>query len=117
MSVLLGDDALLERLNRQHLEEDHPTDVLSFPGHSVNPETGKIYIGDVAISLERAELQANNAEHSLDDELQLLVVHGVLHLLGHDHAEPEEKERMWAIQDEILLRLSLSLNMNSLKGT
>jgi len=67
------------------------------------PEGGRTsYLGDVLISCERAAAQAQTGSHSLMDELRLLTVHGVLHLLGHDHAEPDEKARMWAAQNEIL---------------
>ena len=95
MSIVLGDDALLKQLNQQHLQEAHATDVLSFPGDAINPESGMNYLGDIAISLERAAVQAEAGGHGIEDELQLLVVHGVLHLLGHDHAEPGENKQMW----------------------
>ena len=116
MSIMLGDDELLEQLNKQHLNENHPTDVLSFPGNTINPETGNIYLGDIAISLSRADAQAEAAGHDLETELQLLAVHGVLHLLGHDHAAEKEKDHMWAAQGEILSGLNVSLDMVSLEG-
>jgi len=115
MSIVLGDDALLKQLNQQHLQEAHATDVLSFPGDAINPESGMTYLGDIAISLERAEIQAKAGGHQVEDELQLLVVHGVLHLLGHDHAESEEKTRMWTAQDEVLNRLQVSVNLSRLE--
>jgi len=116
MSILLGDDALLQRLNQEHLQEEHATDVLSFPGDAINPESGMTYLGDIAISLERARAQAKAGGHGDEDELQLLVVHGVLHLLGHDHAESDEKTRMWAAQDEVLNRLDVSVNLSQLES-
>ncbi len=115
MSILLGGDDLLEELNKQHLNENYPTDVLSFPGKAVNPETGNVYLGDIAISLTRADAQAKAAGHDLASELQLLAVHGVLHLLGHDHAEQEEKDHMWAAQEEILSNLNITLDVESLE--
>jgi probable rRNA maturation factor len=84
---------------------DAPTDVLSFPADLVDPDTRRRYLGDVIISLPRAEAQASENGQSLQDEVLLLAVHGVLHLLGHDHAEPEEKERMWAAQEAVLSHL------------
>jgi len=108
LSIVLGDDDSLQRLNREYLGLDHPTDVLSFPAGEVDPETGAPYLGDVIISVPRAEAQAERGGHPLIAELQLLVIHGVLHLLGHDHAEPLEKSRMWAAQAEILATLGLA---------
>lgn len=115
MSIMLGDDELLKQLNKQHLSENSATDVLTFPGKEVNPETGNVYLGDIAISLSRAEAQGKAAGHDLDTELQLLAVHGVLHLLGHDHAEQEEKDQMWAAQGEILSNLNITLDVESLE--
>lgn len=115
LSIMLGDNELLEQLNKQHLKENHATDVLSFPGDSVNPETGNAYLGDIAISLNKAEAQAKAAGHDLETELQLLAVHGVLHLLGHDHAGQEEKDHMWEAKREILANLNISLDVKNLE--
>jgi probable rRNA maturation factor len=106
-SIVLADDEKLRALNRDYLSIDAPTDVLSFPASESDPETGVRYLGDILISVPRAAEQANAAGHSIQDEIQLLVVHGVLHLLGHDHAEAEEKARMWAAQAMVLERLGL----------
>jgi probable rRNA maturation factor len=107
LSVILTDDARLHELNLNYLGVDAPTDVLSFPASETDPETGTRYIGDILISIPRAQIQAEAAGHSLEAELQLLVVHGVLHLIGHDHAEAEGKARMWKAQAEILESLGL----------
>jgi probable rRNA maturation factor len=107
LSVILTDDARLHEINLNYLGVDAPTDVLSFPASETDPETGSRYIGDILISVPRARAQAEAAGHSLEAEVQLLVVHGVLHLLGHDHAEPDEKARMWHAQAEILKGLGL----------
>jgi probable rRNA maturation factor len=107
LTVVLTDDARLHELNRDYLGVDAPTDVLSFPASETDPETGARYIGDILISIPRARAQADAAGHALESEVQLLVVHGVLHLLGHDHAEMEEKARMWQVQAEILEGLGL----------
>lgn len=107
LSIVLTDDARLHQLNRDYLGIDAPTDVLSFPASETDPETGARYIGDILISIPRARAQAKAAEHPLEAEVQLLVVHGVLHLLGHDHAQAEEKARMWKAQAEILEKLGL----------
>jgi len=107
LSIVLTDEARLRELNRDYLGIDAPTDVLSFPASETDPETGARYIGDILISIPRAQDQAAVAGHALEAEVQLLVAHGVLHLLGHDHAEPEEKARMWKAQGEILNELGL----------
>jgi probable rRNA maturation factor len=107
LSIILTNDARLHELNLNYLGVDAPTDVLSFPSSETDPETGAQYIGDILISIPRARAQAEAAGHLLEAEVQLLVVHGILHLLGHDHAEPEEKVRMWNAQAEVLNRLGL----------
>ncbi len=107
LSIVLTDEARLQELNREYLGIDAPTDVLSFPAAETDPETGARYIGDILISVPRAQTQADAAGHPLESEVQLLVVHGVLHLLGHDHASPDEKARMWKSQAEILEYLGL----------
>ena len=107
LSIVLADDARVHELNRDYLDVDAPTDVLSFPASETDPETGARYIGDIIISVPYAAKGAVKAGHPVESELQLLVVHGVLHLLGHDHAEPKEKARMWKAQTEILESLGL----------
>jgi probable rRNA maturation factor len=87
---------------------DAPTDVLSFPASEEDPETGASYLGDILISIPRAAQQALAGGHPLEAEVQLLVVHGVLHLLGHDRAEAEEKALMWNEQAKGLERLGLA---------
>jgi probable rRNA maturation factor len=109
LSLAIAGDAQLKKLNRQFRDEDHATDVLSFPSGVQDIESGRRYFGDVIISLPRARAQAKAAGHPLQAELQLLAVHGVLHLLGYDHATAAERERMWAAQDEILNGLGLSI--------
>ena len=108
LSIVLTYDAQLHQLNRDYLGVDAPTDVLSFPASEIDPETSVSYLGDVLVSIPRAEAQAQSAGHPLEAELQLLVVHGVLHLLGHDHAEPQDKARMWSAQAQVLDRLGLA---------
>lgn len=110
LSLVLSNDMRLRELNRQYLDIDSPTDVLSFPAEETDPESSAPYLGDVIISYQRASAQAQAAGHSLKDELALLVVHGVLHLLGYDHVEPDEKQAMWAVQSEILGRLGSNIS-------
>jgi probable rRNA maturation factor len=107
MSIIITDDQPLHALNLQFRDIDAPTDVLSFPADFTNPDTDAPYLGDILISLPRAEYQASAAGHALMAEVQLLVVHGLLHLLGHDHAEENEMTIMWEAQREIIHQLGL----------
>ena len=107
LTLVLTDDEQLRGLNRDYRGIDAPTDVLSFPASETDPETGSPYLGDILLSIPRAAEQARAIGHPLADEAQLLIVHGVLHLLGHDHAEPTEKDKMWQAQHEILTTLGL----------
>ena len=107
LTIVLTDDSRMREMNRDYLGIDAPTDVLSFPASETDPETGARYIGDIIISLPYAARSADQAGHPLESEVQLLVVHGVLHLLGHDHAGADEKARMWEAQVEILRSLGL----------
>lgn len=111
LSIAIDDDARLQALNHEFLGIDAPTDVLSFPSGEdwIDPETAQAYLGDIAISYPRAAEQAASAGHPVINELQLLVVHGVLHLLGYDHADPEEKAAMWAAQKDILDGLGVQI--------
>jgi probable rRNA maturation factor len=109
VTVVLAGDRQLQALNREYLGIDAPTDVLAFPAGrpELDPESGARYIGDILISVQRARAQARRARHPLESEVQLLVIHGVLHLLGHDHANVQDKSRMWAAQVEVLRTLGL----------
>ena len=93
LSVLLTDDLEIQRLNRQHRQMDKPTDVLSFAMDESVPDPAGI-LGDVVISLDTAERQARSRRRPLIEEVRFLLAHGVLHLVGYDHAEPGEKRQM-----------------------
>lgn len=108
LTLVLTGDSRIQALNRDFLGKDVSTDVLSFPADESDPQTGRRYLGDVLVSLPRATEQAGERGHSVEAEVQLLVVHGILHLLGHDHAEAGEKAHMWAVQAEVLNRLGVS---------
>ncbi len=102
--VVTGDDQL-HQLNHDFLGVDAPTDVLAFPADFTDPDSQRPYLGDILISLARAEEQAAAHQHTALAELLLLAVHGTLHLLGFDHATAEQQAAMWAVQTEILKRL------------
>jgi probable rRNA maturation factor len=107
LSVVITDNDEIQRLNRDFRGIDAPTDVLSFGQDSIDevfvvaPDEPP-YLGDVVISFPQAETQAAENGCSTEQELRLLVVHGVLHLMGYDHATPEEEAQMWERQDAIL---------------
>jgi probable rRNA maturation factor len=109
LTIVISDDTQLQSLNRQYLGIDSPTDVLAFPAGEIDLDVGEPYLGDVIISYQRAQTQADAEGHTLEQELQLLIVHGMLHLLGYDHTSDIEKTKMWLVQDEILAQLGSPL--------
>ncbi|MCC7128893.1 MAG: rRNA maturation RNase YbeY [Anaerolineae bacterium] len=115
-TLVLTDDEELRTLDLNYLGIDAPTDVLAFPSGEKDPETGNLYRGDVIISLERAAAQAQAGGHPLKAELQLLVVHGMLHLCGFDHADPPGKQQMWEKQRHILRRLGCPIEGPALEA-
>jgi probable rRNA maturation factor len=109
LSVVITDDEAVRELNRQFRDVDAPTDVLAFGSGEeddfVTAPGEPAYLGDVIISYPRAVIQAEEYAHSIDRELALLTVHGILHLLGYDHVDEAERTKMWARQNEILKSL------------
>jgi len=114
---MLVDEAHMANLHEKWMEEPGPTDVLSFPMDELRPHSmagpnrarGRdgddlepVLLGDVVICPPVAAVQAKQAGHSTQAELELLAVHGVLHLLGYDHADPEEEAEMFGLQNELL---------------
>ncbi|MDP8978592.1 MAG: rRNA maturation RNase YbeY [Actinomycetota bacterium] len=104
LSILCVEPAVIARLNARHLGVDDATDVLAFPIDPPGDDPGgpPRLLGDVVVCPEVAAEQAAARERPLQDELDLLVVHGILHLLGHDHAEPAERDAMFALTDRLL---------------
>jgi len=111
LSVLLVDEPAMTELHIRWMGEEGPTDVLAFrlpqPGthgdHSPpDPDATETLLGDVVICPQVAAAQAAEAEHDVQDEIDLLCTHGILHLLGYDHAEPEEHAEMFGLQDRLL---------------
>ncbi len=115
-SVLLTDNGGIRELNRDFRNIDAPTDVLSFPEHElwegkgdfceqcVDPETKHLFLGDIAVSVERMRQQAAEYGHSEERELAFLVCHGLLHLFGYDHLNAAEEQHMTAAAEEVLSR-------------
>ena len=121
VNVSLTDNQAIQEINREHRQIDAPTDVLSFPmvdyeapsdfdhvedavEDYFNPETGELMLGDIVISVDKVEEQAEKYGHSQTRELAFLVAHSMLHLCGYDHMEEEERLLMEARQNEILER-------------
>lgn len=109
VSVLFTDDAFIKELNAQYREVDEVTDVLSFAMLDCESEVDRIEVpglpvilGDIVISLDAAKRQARAAGKSTSDEVRLLLIHGMLHLLGYDHDEPEKEAIMWKRQEMAL---------------
>jgi probable rRNA maturation factor len=112
LAIVLVDEGAMEQLHVQWMDEPGPTDVLSFPMDELRPGTEENptppgLLGDIVLCPQVAETQAAAAKHSTMEELQLLTCHGVLHLLGYDHAEPDEEKEMFGIQRDILLAFAL----------
>lgn len=112
--VVTGDQALRE-LNRRHRGLDRTTDVLAFANETRGPFVDAPgiprYLGDVIISFPTAKRQAIEAENDVSAELQLLVVHGVLHLLGYDDQAEPERARMWQAQRAVLEELGVEVSL------
>jgi len=108
LAILLVDEAAMEQLHVQWMDEPGPTDVLSFPMDELRPgKDGDVsppgLLGDVVLCPEVGARQARAAGHSTMEELLLLTTHGILHLLGYDHAEPAQEKEMFALQRQLLL--------------
>ncbi|WP_405140209.1 rRNA maturation RNase YbeY [Sphaerisporangium sp. NBC_01403] len=113
LSILIVDEAAMSQLHEQWMGEPGPTDVLAFPMDELRPSPGgsrqegdapldPALLGDVVLCPQVAAKQAAEAGHGTRDELELLCTHGILHLLGYDHAEPDEHAEMFGLQGELL---------------
>lgn len=101
LSILLTGDAHIRELNRTHRGKDKPTDVLSFPAAQ------NAFLGDIAISVETARRQAADYDAPLQNEMQRLLIHGILHLQGHDHHEAREREAMEAEERRLAAAIAM----------
>jgi len=102
ISLIITDDTEIQRLNKSFREINQPTDVLSFSNEYLDLDTGIPYLGEIIISYPTAESQAIQLGHLVSHELELLLIHGCLHLLGYDHANELEKKTMWQLQKRLL---------------
>lgn len=108
LTLQITDDETIRQLNQTYRGINNTTDVLAFNQDFLNPETNRLYLGDIIISIDRARLQAADNNHTINEECALLTIHGTLHLLGYEHSDKKEKDRMWEIQDKILGDLNIS---------
>ncbi len=107
LCIKVVDEATIAELNEQWMEKEGPTDVLAFPMDELRPglvteEPEEGVLGDLVLCPAVAARQAKDAGHSTKGEIELLTVHGILHLLGYDHADPEEHAEMFGLQGRLL---------------
>ena len=107
LAIMAVDENTMEQLHVQWMDEPGPTDVLSFPMDELRPpkpsdEPVSGVLGDIVLCPTVAAKQAHEAGHSVEAELELLTIHGLLHLLGFDHAEPEDEREMFGLQNRLL---------------
>lgn len=114
VSVTFTDNEGIREINREHRKIDRETDVLSFPlgdenGFEVDPDNDAVMLGDIVISLEKAAAQAEEYGHSYRREVAFLITHSLFHLLGYDHVNSDEEEKiMFAKQEKVLERLGIT---------
>lgn len=118
LSIMLVDEVAMASLHEKFMDEPGSTDVLSFPMDELragtpNRPSSEGILGDVVICPEVAKRQAVTAGHTTEVEMRLLLTHGILHLIGHDHAEPEEHKVMFGLQTQLLLDWEVERNRRS----
>ena len=113
LTVLIVDSAGSAALHAEHFNDDSATDVMTFPDHSPNPESGAIHLGDIAICVDVARDAAAARGRADDagtiDECILYIVHGLLHLLGFDDREDADRTEMWARQRELVAAIGITI--------
>ncbi len=113
VSVTLADNARIRELNKEFRDIDRETDVLSFPmgdeeGFEVDPDNDAVLLGDIVISLEKAQAQAEEFGHSFRREVAFLLTHSLFHLLGYDHMTADEEKEMFSKQEKVLQKLGIT---------
>ncbi|MEH2062224.1 MAG: rRNA maturation RNase YbeY [Nostoc sp.] len=118
IGLRLTDDSQIQELNAQYRQQNQPTDVLAFAALEVDfPQTEEmlasvpLYLGDIIVSVNTAQRQAQQQEHSLPTELAWLAAHGLLHLLGWDHPDEESLERMLEQQVKLLNTIGIAIDI------
>ncbi len=111
VTLRITNNRTIREFNRAWRNENSVTDVLSFENSFIDPETGEKYLGDIIISFEKARQQSRSSGHSLQYEVEMLFVHGLLHLVGYDHDSKEQWQEMTRLQDHIMQKIA-----NPLRG-
>jgi probable rRNA maturation factor len=111
VSISFTNNTFIQRLNKKYRKIDEPTDVLSFTMREKFPEDKMTLLGDIVISVEQAINQAKVNKTSLEDEISLLLIHGILHLFSYDHDTNKNKEKMWKIQDNLLKQSGIPIRL------
>jgi probable rRNA maturation factor len=112
LTISIVGEKKIRELNNDFRFLDSETDVLSFSADELNPETGNKYLGDIIISYPNAEKQSSLFHHLVGEEIVLLTIHGLLHLLGYDHEIKEEKKQMFAVQSKLVQLIKESTKKN-----
>ncbi len=108
LSVIICSDPEIISLNTMYRQINHPTDVLSFANNEYDPDTQSKNLGDIVISFDTASIQAKQANNDLQTEIDMLVIHGLLHLLGFDHNNEINKNNMWKNQYKLHEKLGIA---------
>jgi len=109
VSIIFIDEAEMEMYNHQYNGYAKSTDVLSFEINVIDPETGKNILGDIFICYPFVDKQSKSIGNALADELKLMVIHGMLHLLGYTHDTDEQKQKMWDVQSKLMILNEIKL--------
>lgn len=110
VTIIFIEEEEMKNIYKQYYGYTHITDVLSFESGEIDPESGRIMLGDILICYPFVEKQAISLGNKLDDEIKLLVIHGMLHLVGFDHTTEEQKLCMWEVQNKLLTLNDVNLN-------
>jgi probable rRNA maturation factor len=110
VNINLVDEQEISELNKQFRDYSEPTDVLSFEAGVIDPETGNKILGDIVICIPFVEKQSTLLQNNLNNEIRLMIIHGMLHLLGYNHDDEHSKSIMWGDQNKILEKLQIELN-------
>jgi len=110
VNINLVDEQEILELNKQFRDYSEPTDVLSFEAGVIDPETGNKILGDIVICIPFVEKQSTLLQNNLNNEIRLMIIHGMLHLLGYNHDDEHSKSIMWGDQNKILEKLQIELN-------
>ncbi len=109
LTVLLVDDGESARLHAAHFADPTPTDVMTFPDGEIDPESGLLHLGDLAVGVDVARREAAARGQKVADELTLYVLHGLLHLVGYDDVTPGKLKRMWEAQRRLLAEVGVEI--------